>query len=99
MGSSEKLALKTFKAYNNKVVGGDSGRINKTVKNSSRKLMHVSNIRATEEPNFLTPDAKKTFNYLRLAFIKTPILRHFDLKSHIQIKINVSDYAMDRVFS
>ena len=46
----------------------------------------MPNIGATEELNFLTPNAKKIFNYLQLAFIKTPILRHFDLKSHIQIK-------------
>ena len=34
----------------------------------------MPNIGAIREPNFLTPDAKKIFNYLRLAFIKVPIL-------------------------
>ena len=32
------------------------------------------NIEATRELNFLTSDAKKIFNYLRLVFIKAPIL-------------------------
>ena len=51
------------------------------------------------KPNFLTPDANKAFNYLWLAFIKALILRHFDLKSHIQIETNASGYAIGRVSS
>ena len=82
IGSSEELAPKTFRANDDEVVGS-SGRANKKVRNSFRKLTHMSNIGATGEPIFLTPDAKKAFNHLRLAFIKAPILRHFDLESHI----------------
>ena len=36
--------------------------------------MHVPNIEAIREPNFLTSNAKKAFNYLQLVFIKAPIL-------------------------
>ena len=35
--------------------------------------MYIPNIRAIREPNFLTPNAKKAFNHLRLAFIKASI--------------------------
>ena len=59
----------------------------------------MPNIGVTEEPNFLTPNAKKAFNHLRLAFIKTPILQHFDLESHIQIEIDASGYAIGGVLS
>ena len=36
--------------------------------------MHMPNIGAIEKPIFLTPNAKKVFNYLKQAFIKAPIL-------------------------
>ena len=61
--------------------------------------MHVPNIGATGKPNFLTPNAKKVFNHLWRAFIKAPILRHFDLKSHIRIETDASSYAIGRVLS
>ena len=61
--------------------------------------MYVPNIGAKEEPKFLTPDVKKAFNYLRLAFIKALIFQHLDLKSHIQIETDVSGYAIGGVLS
>ena len=79
-GLFKESALKAFIADNNKFVGGgDSGRADKTVMNlskneKSKKSTCVLNIRAIGEPNFLTSNAKKVFNYLRLAFIKAPIL-------------------------
>ena len=104
IGSSEELAPKTFKADDNKIVDGGSSKANETVVNlskneKSRNLTHVPNIRAMGEPNFLTPNAKKGFNHLRLAFIKASILWHFDLKSHIRIETDASGYAIDEVSS
>ena len=61
--------------------------------------MHMPNIGAIRKPNFLTPNAKKAFNHLQLAFIKASIFQHFDLKSHIWIEINISCYAIDRILS
>ena len=81
--SSKESALKTFKADDNKIVGGGSSRANKTVRNSFKKLMCVPNIRATREPNFLIPNTRKAFNHLRLAFIKALILWYFDAECHI----------------
>ena len=98
-GSSEKSAPKTFKANDNEIVGGDGGRANETVKNSSRKLTHMPNIGTTRELNFLTLDVKKAFNYLQLAFIKAPIFWHFDPKSHIWIKTDALGYAISGVLS
>ena len=87
-GSSKGTALKTFIAGNNEVSDGD-GRANKTIRNLSRKSTYIPNIGAIGESNILTPNAKKSFIYLQLAFIKASIFQHFDLKSHIQIKTNV----------
>ena len=103
-GSSEESASKAFRADGNEVVGGGSGRANGMVVNlskneKSRNSTRVPNIGATGEPNFLTPDAKKAFNHLRLAFIEAPILRHFDLESHIRIETDASGYAITRVLS
>ena len=98
-GSSEESVLKTFRADNNKVVSSSSGKANKTIRNLFRKLMHIPNIRAIGKSNFLTPDAKKAFNHLQLAFIKTSILRHFDLKNYIQIETDASNYAIGGVLN
>ena len=78
-GSSKELTPKAFKVDGNEVVGGSSDRTNETIVNlsknkKSRTLTHVLNIRAIGKSTFLTLDAKKAFNYLRLAFIKAPIL-------------------------
>ena len=101
--SSEELAPKAFRADNNKVIEvGDRAHetvMNLSKNNKSKNSMRMPNIGAIEKPNFLTPNAKKAFNHLQLAFIKAPILQHFDLKSHIQIEINISGYAIGRVLS
>ena len=45
-------------------------------------------------PKFLTPNARIVFNYLWLAFIKAPILWHFDPKYHIWIETDALSYAI-----
>ena len=88
-----------LQANNNKVFGSSSSRTYETIVNLSRKLTCMPNIRATEKPSFLILNIKKTFNYLRLAFIKALILWHFDLENHIWIKTNVSSYTIGEILS
>ena len=81
------MASKAFKTDNNKVVG-ITDKTNQTVinlykNNESRNLTYIPNIKPIEKPIFLTPKAKKAFNYLQLMFIKASILQNLDLKSHI----------------
>ena len=100
--SSDELASKAFKINDNEVVVDSDKRTNETVVNlskneKSRSLTHIPNIGAIKELTFLTFDAKKTFNYLWLAFIKASIFQYFDLKSHIQIETNISGYAIGGV--
>ena len=102
--SSEKSAPRAFRTDNDEAVGGGGSRANEMVmdlsKNKkSRKLTYVPNIGAMGKPNFLTSNAKKAFNHLRLMFIKAPILRHFDSKSHIRIETNASGYTISGVLS
>ena len=95
----KKSASKAFKANNNNIVSSSNNKVNETVVNSFRNLTRISNIRAIEKPIFQTPNAKNTFNYLQLVFIKALIFWYFDLKSHIWIEINISSYAINKVMS
>ena len=104
--SSKELALRAFRASNNEVIEGGGSKADETVVNlskskneKSKKSIHMPNIGAIEEPNFLTSDAKKAINYLQLAFIKAPILQHFDLESHIWTKTNTSSYILGKMLS
>ena len=56
-------------------------------------------MRKAEEPGFLTSNARRVFTQLRQAFTKAPILQYFDPEHHIQIKTDVSDYAIGGVLS
>ena len=91
---------------NSDIKGGDKSKHvkPKTRKSESQKLSKFKKPSKSEnlpkfnakknEPNFLTPSTRKTFNRLRLAFTKAPIFQHFDLEHHIWIKTNVSGYAI-----
>ena len=85
----------------NEVVGGGGSdknlSISKKLKNAKSGIQ--TRIRVTEEPTFLTPGTKKAFNQLREAFIKAPILRHFDPECHIRIETNTLSYAIEGVLN
>ena len=49
--------------------------------------------------DFLTPGAKLAFTELRQAFLKAPILHHFDPERHIRIETDASGYAIGGVLS
>ncbi len=55
--------------------------------------------RVNSRTDFLTPKAKKAFIHLRKAFIKAPILRHFQPEHHIWIETNALGYAIGGVLS
>ena len=56
-------------------------------------------VKATKSSNYLILDANKAYNHLQHAFIQVPIFKHFDPKRHIQIEINTSRYAINRVLN
>ena len=69
----------------------------------SKKLPKIGNLPISSikkvRPNFLTSKTKVAFNHLWLAFTKAPILWYFDLKYHIQIKIDTSGYLIGIILS
>ena len=62
-------------------------------KNSSKSK------KAVGPSDFLTTGAKLAFTELRQAFLKAPILHHFDPERHIRIETDVSGYAIGGVLS
>ena len=55
--------------------------------------------RAVDNSSFLTSKATLAFSRLRQVFTEAPNLHHYDPEYHIQIKIDVSDYALDVILS
>ena len=53
-----------FRVNDNKIVGDHNDKANKTVKNLFKNLTYMLNIGIIKKANFLTPNAKKTFNHL-----------------------------------
>ena len=51
------------------------------------------------ELGFLTSGARRVFAKLRQAFIKAPILHHFDPEHHIRVETDVSGYIIGGVFN
>ena len=70
---------------------------------SGKKLSksgNLSNFGAKKAgPSFLTPGAKETFNHLRLAFTKAPILWYCHPECHIWIEADVLGYAIGDMLS
>ena len=71
-------------------VGKKGRKISKSKKSSKSE---------TVGSDFFTPGAKLAFTKLRQAFLKAPILHHFDLERYIQIETDVSGYAIVGVLS
>ena len=78
------------------VGGGGAGRSDASKKSAKSRRMKSAR---SEEPKFLTSEAKEAFNRLRQAFTEAPILRHFDPECHIRIKTDASGYAIGGVLS
>ena len=55
--------------------------------------------KAVGPSDFLIPGAKLIFTKLRQAFLKAPILHHFDPERHIRIETDASGYAIGGVLS
>ena len=63
------------------------------------KSKNLSKSQKTVGSDFLTPGAKLAFTELRQAFLKAPILHHFDPERHIRIETDASGYAIGGVLS
>ena len=64
-----------------------------------KKGRKTSKSQRTVRLDFLTPGAKLAFTELRQAFLKAPILHHFDPERHIWIETDASGYAIGGILS
>ena len=55
--------------------------------------------KAPGNSNFLIPQAKLSFSWLRQAVTKAPILHHFDPECYIRIETDASGYAIGNILS
>ena len=75
-------------------VGDDE--IRKKVQKTSRSK-NLSKSKKTERSDFFTFGARLAFIELRQAFVKAPILHHFDPERHIRVETDVSGCAIGKV--
>ena len=81
---------------------GDEARVAKKPAESKKRKRAKSKFdyfSKKPEPSFLTPDAKKAFNYLRQAFTEASIFWHLDPECHIWIQSNASGYCIGGILS
>ena len=81
----------------NKVDDGFDDEVGTRVQKLS-KSKNLSKSKKTES-GFLTSGARKAFTKLRQAFIKAPILYHFDSERYIRVETDASSYTIGGVFS
>ena len=109
--SSKRLGKSRVRIGNNSRTKRDDSKLDeikignnkvddKTGKKSQNptKSKNLSKSKKTES-GFLTSEAKRVFTKLRQAFIKAPILHHFNPEHHIQFETDVSGYAIGGVLS
>ena len=63
------------------------------------KSKNLSNSKKMVGSDFFILGARLAFTKLRPAFVKAPILHHFDTERYIQVEINASGYTIGGVFS
>ena len=73
-------------------------KVEKKVQKSS-KSKNLSKSIKTVKIDFLIPKAKLVFTKLRQAFVKAPILHHFDLERHIRIETDASSYIIGDILN
>ena len=110
-GLSNKSAPIIIRTNVNKIVNGrlefylpKSKKMKMTKSKNLAKLKNLTNLLKIISINigtigFLISKARIAFTQLRQAFIKVLILQYFDLKCHIWIETNASDYIIGGVLS
>ena len=73
--------------------------VGKKARKTSKSKNSSKSKKAVGPSDFLTPGAKLAFTELRQAFLKAPILHHFDPERHIRIETDASGYAIGGVLS
>ena len=85
----------------NEVDGGEIGdnKIGKKGQKISKSKKSSKSKKTVRSLDFLTQKARLAFTILRQAFVKAPILHHFDPKRYIRVKMDTSSYAIGGILS
>ena len=78
----------------------DSGKVDNEIGKKGQKTSKSKKLfksKKTLRSDFLTSKAKLAFTKLRQAFVKAPILYHFNPKYYIWVEKDISGYAIGRV--
>ena len=65
----------------------------------SDHISHNVSNPAKNVSNYLTLDAKRSFDQLRQVFTEAPNLQHFDLEQYIWVETDLSKYAIGEMLS
>ena len=102
----EGSKLDENKLHGNEVDGGElygseieDDEVREKVQKRSKSKNLSKSKKTIRSSDFLTPKAKLAFTKWRQAFLKVPILHHFDPECHIRIETDVSGYAIGGVLS
>ena len=77
----------------------EDNKVEKKVQKRSKSKNSSKSKKTIRSSDFLTPGAKLAFTELRQAFLKAPILHHFDPERHIRIEMDALGYAIGKVLS
>ena len=99
--SGDSRARRGRSEMHNVEVDGGEVEIDEVGKKAQKtsKFNNSSKSQKTVRSDFLISGAKLAFTELRQAFFKALILHHFNPECHIQIKTDVSGYAIGEVLS
>ena len=73
--------------------------VGKKVQKTTKSKNLSKSKKAVGPSDFLIPGAKLIFTKLRQAFLKAPILHHFDPERHIRIESNTLSYAISGILN
>ena len=97
----ERSELDGSELQDDEVDGGgvEDDEVGEKVRKRSKSKNSSKSKKTVRSSDFLTPGAKQAFTELKQAFLKAPILHHFNPERYIRIETNVSGYAIDGVLS
>ena len=80
-------------------VDDEVGKKDQKIFKSKNLFKNLFKSKKIVKTDILIPRTSLTFTKLRQVFVKALILHYFDLKCHIQVQTDVSNYAISEIFS
>ena len=78
---------------------GSTGADSPSFDHVSHAVSNIVSNSAENVSNYLTPEAKRTFDQLRQVFTEAPILQHFDPEQYSRVETDAFGHAISEVLS